>query len=211
MKLLRAPAASPLFLAAAALLVLAARAGQDAPGPTGRETLLKARPEWAAAVSAYRPRPEALERIRAFAKPLKIDLFFRLDAPECRDFVVSFLRLQEALDPALIAVRWIAVSADLKEPKDEILAAFIESVPTLTVQVDGYELGRIVGPPPTTLEEALEAMLATYISAEDVDFNDRESMRGFKHNLLPIACTPCHAAGRPTSRLGPSGTRPLPR
>lgn len=194
-------AAAFLFLAAAALFGLASQAGQEAPGPMNRDQLLRIRPEWTAAAAAYRPRPEALDRIRSFAKPLKIDLFFRLDAPESRDFVASFLRLQEALDPARIAVRWVAVSADLKEPKDEVLAAFIESVPTLTVQVDGYELGRIVGPPPTTLEEALEAMLATYISPEDVDFNDRESMRGFKHNLLPIACTPCHAAGRATSRL----------
>lgn len=200
-----------MILAAAALLGLAGRAGQDVAGPMSRDQLLKARPDWTAAAAAYRPRSEALERIRSFAKPLKIDLFLRLDAPESREFAASFLRLQEALDPALIAVRWVAVSADLREPKDEILAAFIESVPTLTVQVDGYELGRIAGPPPTTLEEALEAMLATYISPEDVDFNDRESMRGFKHNLLPIACTPCHAAGRATSRPWPSGTRPLPR
>ncbi len=203
--------AAPGLLAAAALLALAARAGQDPVGPMTRDQVLKARPDWAEAAASYRPRPDALERLRTFPKPLKIDVFFRLDAAECRDFVGSFLRLQEALDAGKIAVRMVAVSPDLGEPREEILAAFIESVPTLAVHVDGYELGRIVGPPPGTLEEALEALLATYISVEDVDFDDRESMRGYKHNLLSIACTPCHAAGRATSRPWPSGNPPLPR
>jgi hypothetical protein len=191
--------------------VLAARAGQEPVGPMARSEVLKARPDWAAVAASYRPRPDALERVRSFPQPLQIEVFFRLDTADCRDFVGRLFRLQDALDAGRVTVRLIAVSADLKRPQEEILSLFIESVPTLTVRVDGYELGRIVGLAAGTLEEELDALLATYIRVEDVNFDDRESMRGFKHNLLPIACTPCHGAGRFISTRSSSGTRLLPR
>lgn len=196
----RASGAARAVLAAGLLAALALDAGQ---GPTGlltREEILKARPDWAAVMEAYRPRPDVLDRIRTFVKPLAVEIFFGLDSADSRDLVARFLQLHESLDAGLVTVKYIAVSPDLKSPLADIQARIVESVPTLLVRVDDYELGRIIGAPLGSLEEGIEAILMAYVDPAYIDFNDRESLRGTKHNTLPIPCTPCHLAGRGRAR-----------
>ncbi len=182
--------------AAGLVLAFALSAGQDPTGPMTRDEILKARPAWAAVMETYRPRPDVLERIRNFARPLAVEIFFGLDSADSRNLVSQFLRLQELLDPAFIKAAFIAVSPDLKDPSADIQASLVESVPTLIVRVDDRELGRIVGPPLGSLEEGIEAVLTALVDVEGIDLNDRESLRGVKHDTWPIPCWPCHLASR---------------
>jgi hypothetical protein len=206
-------------LAIGLLAVLALGAGQDPVGPMTRDEILKARPDWAAVMDAYRPRPDVLDRIRTFFKTLAVEVFFGLDSADSRDLVARFFRLYESLDAGMVTVKYVAVSPDLKNPLEDIQARIIESIPTLIVRVDDYELGRIIVAPQGSLEEGIESILMAYIDPATIDFNDRESLRGTKHNTLPIPCWPCHLAGRARPRSRPaatwprssSGTRPLPR
>ena len=151
-------------------------------------------------MEAYRPRPDVLDRIRTFVKPLAVEIFFGLDSADSRDLVARFFRLYEALDPGLVSVKYVSVSPDLKAPLEDIQARIVESVPTLLVRVDDYELGRIIVAPQGSLEDGIEAILMAYVDPAYIDFNDRESLRGTKHNTLPIPCTPCHLAGRSRAR-----------
>jgi hypothetical protein len=196
----RASGAARAALAAGLLAALALGAGQGPTGPLTRDEILKARPDWAAVMDAYRPRPDVLDRIRTFVKPLAVEIFFGLDSADSRDLVARFLRLHESLDAGLVTAKYIAVSPDLKSPLADIQARIVESVPTLLVRVDDYELGRIIGAPQGSLEEGIEAILMAYVDPAYIDFNDRESLRGTKHNTLPIPCTPCHLAGRSRAR-----------
>ena len=132
------------FGAAGLLAALALGAGQDPIGPLTRDDILKARPDWAAVMDAYRPRPDVLDRIRTFVKPLAVEIFFGLDSADSRDLVARFFRLYEALDPSLVSVKYVSVSPDLKAPLEDIQARIVESIPTLIVRVDDYELGRII-------------------------------------------------------------------
>ena len=162
-----------------------------------RDEILKARPDWAAVIQTYRPRTDVLERIRTFIKPLAVEVFFGLDSADSRDLVARFLRLQESLAPSFVTVSYIAVSPDLKHPLADIQARAVESIPTLIVRVDDYELGRIVGiPQGESIEEGFDAILAAYVDVESINFDDRESLRGTKHNTLPIPCWPCHLTAR---------------
>jgi hypothetical protein len=165
-----------------------------------RDAILKTKPAWAAVMEAYRPRPDVMERIRSFVKPLAFEMVFNLESGDCRDVAGRFFRLQDGLDANLVTAKLIAVSPDLKHPAEEILSRFVETLPTLIIRVDDYELGRIVGVPSDSLEEAVDAVLATWIDPAGINFNDRESLRGFKHNTLPIPCWPCHLQGHGRGR-----------
>ncbi len=143
----RASGAARAVLAAGLLAALALGAGQGLTGSLTRDEILKARPDWAAVMEAYRPRPDVLDRIRTFVKPLAVEIFFGLDSADSRDLVARFFRLYESLDPGLVSVKYVSVSPDLKSPLADIQARIVESVPTLLVQVDDYELGRIIVAP----------------------------------------------------------------
>jgi hypothetical protein len=166
-------------------------------------------------MESYRPRPDVLDRIRTFVNPLAVEIFFGLDSADSRDLVARFFRLYEALDQSLVSVTYVSVSPDLKAPLEDIQARIVESIPTLIVRVDDYELGRIIVSPQGSLEDGIEAILMAYVDPAYIDFNDRESLRGTKHNTLPIPCWPCHLAGRALRPKGrdaggsDAGQRPL--
>jgi hypothetical protein len=180
-------------------LVLGAFGVSGQTGPLTKEGLLNEHKDWAEVKDAYRPRPDAIDRIRSFWKPVTIEIFLGTWSADSRDLVGRFFKIQESLDPAAVSVSLIGVSPDGTSPADVLQANAVEIIPTLIIRVDDLEIGRIVGPPQEPLEDGLDAILASYIDPSTIDLNDRESLRGIRHNTFPIPCWPCHVPSRPAS------------
>ena len=164
-----------------------------------REKILKALPEWDRLAKAYEPNIRAVDAIHYFSKPVRIRVFFASWKPEGKALTAAFLRTIEMADNSSVAVEWIGVSKDLKEPADALRSDTVDQTPTFIIFVEGVEKGRIIGAPQFTIEEDVASLLLDMPVAASADDYDMEYFRRTPHSHLPINCSPCHAPVRPRS------------
>jgi thiol-disulfide isomerase/thioredoxin len=172
-------------------------------GPLPKEKILEALPEWARLAKAYEPNIRAVDAIHYFSKPARIRVFFASWNPDGKALTAAFLRTMEMADNSAVAVEWIGVSKDMKEPSEALRSGAVDKVPTLIVFVEGVEKGRVIGAPQFTIEEDVASLLLDMPVSASADDYDMEYFRRTPHSHLPIDCSPCHIPVRPRSLRHP--------
>ena len=133
------------------------------PGATGelsKDKLWETVPVWLSVMKSYEPNAEAVKAIKAIDKSTVVTLAFGTWCPDSKNYVP---RLIKALDSAAndkIKVKLIGIDNQFHEPVNSVQPLRITNVPTVIVERDGHEIGRVVETPASsTMEEDLAAIL----------------------------------------------------
>jgi len=168
-------------------------------GPVSKEKILEALPDWARLAKAYEPNIRAVDAIHYFSKPTRIRVFFASWNPDGKAVAAAFLRTMEMADNSVVAVEWIGVSKDMKQPAEALRSGAVDKVPTFIIFVEGVEKGRVIGAPQFAIEEDIAALLLDMPVSASADDYDLDYFRRTPHSHLPINCSPCHVPVRPRS------------
>lgn len=129
-------------------------------GPTSREAIEAAAPEWVQAEVEAQPEAEAAQALATVAPGAEVTVFL---GTWCGDSRREVPRLWRALDESGVVfpfrIRYLGVDRAKQEPADEIGENGIRFVPTFIVSRDGREVGRIVETAPHGIEKDLLALL----------------------------------------------------
>jgi hypothetical protein len=136
------------------------RSQSGAEGPLTREKLWETVPVWRTLSEDYKPDAEAVAALRACGSDTRVTLLFGTWCPDSKKHITRLLKaLDNAANPHL-QVSMIAINHDFDEPADTIQSRELTNVPTVIVERDGREIGRIVETPATaTIEDDLAAIL----------------------------------------------------
>jgi hypothetical protein len=133
--------------------------GEDLVGPTVREAILEHCPAWMDHVAAYQPKLEALDKLRALGREVRIEIYFGSWCSDSETHLSAFFKILDLVDSPLIQTVYVGVP----EAKDKRAAYYqgrdIAKLPTFVVSVDGREAGRIVETPERSVEEDLVRIL----------------------------------------------------
>jgi hypothetical protein len=133
--------------------------GGDLVGPTVREAILEHCPAWTDHVAAYQPKPEALDKLRALGREVRIDVYFGSWCSDSETHISAFFKVLDLVDSPLLRATYVGIP----EAKDERAPYYqgrdITKLPTFVVIVDGREAGRIVETPERSVEEDLVRIL----------------------------------------------------
>jgi len=129
-------------------------------GPTTREQVEAAVPEWVQAGVEAQPDIEAAKALAAVEPGAEVTVFL---GTWCGDSRREVPRLWRALDEiggiVPFEIRYVGVSRDKKEPAGPVAENDIRFVPTFIVRRDGQEVGRIVEDAPGGVESDLLSLL----------------------------------------------------
>lgn len=140
-------------------LVLAACASQAPIGPIHPAELRAAAPAFARSETAPADEVAALQQALTKHGPAEVTVYF---ADWCHDSVRELprlLALVEAQAPERLKLQLINLDHDKRDPAGRAEAAGITRTPTIVVQRNGRELGRIVERPQLTVGQDLIALL----------------------------------------------------
>lgn len=133
---------------------------QGLTGETDNQKLFETVPVWRSLMDGYRPDLNAVAAIKAIQPETTITVAL---ATWCSDSKQHVPRLLKALDTAgnpHLHIKLIGIARQFREPAETIKQRKIVHVPTVIVERDGVELGRIVeNPTANTIEEDLAAIL----------------------------------------------------
>ena len=135
-------------------------AHQGLTGETDNHRLFETVPVWRSVMERYQPNLDAVASIKAIQPETTIIVAL---ATWCSDSKQHVPRLLKALDAAgnpHLHIKLIGIARQLREPAETIKQRKIVHVPTVIVERDGVEIGRIVeNPTAKTIEEDLAAIL----------------------------------------------------
>jgi len=129
-------------------------------GPLTREEIESALPDWVAAELEATPDIVASEELASALAGAKITVFLGTWCSDSRRLLSRLWRAFDEvgiLDP--VAVRYIGIDRSKREPSEWIGEESILLVPTIVVEKEGRELGRIVETAPHGIETDLAAIL----------------------------------------------------
>ena len=136
-------------------------AHQGLTGETDNQKLFETVPVWRSLMDSYQPDLNAVAAIKSIQSETAITVAL---ATWCSDSKQHIPRLLKALDAAgnrRLHIKLIGIGRGLREPAEAIRQRNIVRVPTVIVERDGIELGRIVeNPTAKTMEEDLAAILS---------------------------------------------------
>jgi thiol-disulfide isomerase/thioredoxin len=134
------------------------------PGLTGEMSLDKlweTVPVWQSVMKQYQPNAQAVEAIRSNDKNTTVTLAFGTWCPDSKNYIPRLLKALHVADNAKIKLDLIGIDNQFREPVNVVQPLRITNVPTVIVNRDGHEIGRIVETPAaSTMEEDLAAILA---------------------------------------------------
>jgi thiol-disulfide isomerase/thioredoxin len=129
-------------------------------GPTSRDAVEAAAPEWVQAEVEAQPDAEAARALAAVEPGAEVTVFL---GTWCGDSRREVPRLWKALDETGGAVpfqvRYVGVDRAKKEPAAAVAENGIRYLPTFVVRRNGREVGRIVETSPNGVEKDLLALL----------------------------------------------------
>jgi hypothetical protein len=135
-------------------------AHQGLTGQTDNQKLFETVPVWRSLMESYQPDLNVVAAIKAIQPDTTITVAL---ATWCSDSKQHVPRLLKALDAAgnrRLLIMLIGIARKLSEPVEAIKRFNIVRVPTVIVERDGVEIGRIVeNPKAKTMEEDLAAIL----------------------------------------------------
>jgi thiol-disulfide isomerase/thioredoxin len=134
------------------------------PGSVGemtREKLWETVPVWHAVTDGYRPASDTVAALKTCDKETNVTLFFGTWCPDSKNYIPRLIKaLAEAANDKL-KVKLVGIDNQFHEPVDTVQPRRITNVPTVVVERDGREIGRIVETPATsTIEADLAAILS---------------------------------------------------
>jgi hypothetical protein len=132
---------------------------EDLVGPVGREAILEHCPAWTALIASYQPKPEALDKLRALGREVRIEIFFGSWCSDSEAHVSEFFKVLDLVDSPLLQPAYFGVPEAKDKRPPYYQGRDIVKVPTFVVFVDGREAGRIVEKPERSLEEDLVRIL----------------------------------------------------
>ena len=134
------------------------------PGVTGEmslEKLWESVPVWRAVMEDYSPNAAAVAALKANNAGAKVTLLYGTWCPDSKNYIPRLLKALRAAANDKIEVKLIGIDNQFREPVDTVQPRRITNVPTVIVERNGREIGRIVETPATaTIEEDLAAILS---------------------------------------------------
>jgi hypothetical protein len=133
------------------------------PGATGAMTLDKlweTVPVWRAVMNNYRANAKAVAEIKASDKITAVTVVLGTWCPDSKNYVPRLMRAINDASNDKIQVKLVGIDNLFHKPVDTVQPRRITNVPTVIVERDGHEIGRIVETPASkTIEEDLAAIL----------------------------------------------------
>lgn len=133
------------------------------PGVTGEMTMEKlwsSVPVWRSVMEDYQPNREAVAALKANNTETKLTLVYGTWCPDSKNYIPRLLKALTAAANDKLQVKLIGIDNQFREPVDTVQPRRITNVPTVIVERNGREIGRIVETPAaTTIEEDLAAIL----------------------------------------------------
>ncbi|HEX5731948.1 MAG TPA: thioredoxin family protein [Blastocatellia bacterium] len=133
------------------------------PGLTGEvslDKLFETVPVWRSLMESYEPKSEAVAALKASDKPAAVTVVLGSWCPDSKNYVPKMMKALGAAGNDRLQVKVIGIDNQFHEPIDIIQQRRIINVPTVIVEREGREIGRIVETPAAeTMEEDLAAIL----------------------------------------------------
>ncbi|MBW3671633.1 MAG: thioredoxin family protein [Acidobacteria bacterium] len=161
-------------------IVMASIAGRSvviAPhrSPTGTldvDRFLESYPSWRARMTSYKAGSDHIAALRAIDHPVDLSVVFATWCGDSRREVPRLLKAIEEADNPNLRVSLIGIDSEFQKPLDVIHEQRIINVPTVIVERDGEEIGRIVETPALA---TMEADLTAILSGESTEHQGRWS------------------------------------
>ena len=134
------------------------------PGITGEMTadkLWETVPVWRSMMEGYQPNASAVAAIKANTAETKVTLLYGTWCPDSKNYIPRLIKALKMAGNDKLQVKLVGIDNQFREPVDAVQPRRITNVPTVIVERDGREIGRIVETPATkTIEEDLAAILS---------------------------------------------------
>lgn len=135
-------------------------AHQGLTGETDKQKLFETVPVWRSLMESYQPDLNVVAAIKAIQPDTTITVALATWCSDSKQHVPRLLRALDAAGNRRLHIKLIGIARKLSEPVDAIKRFNIVRVPTVVVERDGVEIGRIVeNPKAKTMEEDLAAIL----------------------------------------------------
>lgn len=157
-------------------------------GETTAEDLWRAAPVWQALGEGYAPDAEAVERLRTVSEPTTVTVAFGTWCGDSKRHVPALLASLDAAENPNLEVRLVGLERGFDGPLDFIRDQRLTNVPTMIVQRQGKELGRIVETPAmANVESDLAAILDQQPPVHDGRWDRGEQIASGRYLILDSA------------------------
>ena len=135
-------------------------AHQGLTGETDNQKLFETVPVWRSLMDSYQPDLNAVAAIKSIQPETTITVALATWCSDSKQHMPRLLRALKLAGNTHLHIKLIGIGRKLHEPSDIIKHLKIVHVPTVIVERDGVEMGRIVeNPKAKTMEEDLAAIL----------------------------------------------------
>jgi hypothetical protein len=129
-------------------------------GEVDEKTLFATVPAWGRSMESYQPVAAAVAGLAKEKRPVALTVVFGSWCGDSKEFVPRVLKSVHAAANPNLSVRLVALDNDFLHPQDVIAGRRIINVPTVIVESEGGEIGRITETPAgKTMEEDIAAIL----------------------------------------------------
>jgi thiol-disulfide isomerase/thioredoxin len=136
-------------------LLLPLQAETEMLGPLTREAVLKDCPDWQEVVARYQPDGTAIDGLRAFNRPVQVEVFLGTWCPDSKAHVSEFFKVLDLAENAVISTTYVGIPRDKAQRPQYYQGKDIQKLPTFLVFMNGREKGRIVEVPKKSIEQDL--------------------------------------------------------
>lgn len=123
------------------------------------QKLMQSLPGYTAASAEYKPDKKAIEAIQKEIRDTDILVFFATWSPASKHWIPQLMKTLEVASNPNLHAKYFGLSKDLQEPRYEVGRYHVTQAPTVVVEREGKELGRIEGKPKESMEKDLEKIL----------------------------------------------------
>ena len=142
------------FVASAGERTVVVAPHQSKAGPMTIEELWGTAPVWRSIAETYEPDGAIVERLRAIAEPVRLQVVMATWCGDSRQYVPRLLKSIERAANPNITVDLRGIGPDFLSPMDFVQDANITNVPTVIVHRGSEEIGRFVETPAGTSVES---------------------------------------------------------
>lgn len=125
-----------------------------------RADLLAHSPEYIRGAAAYKPDPQAVNRLRGQLRDVKLRVFFGSWCPHCKHMLPHILKVEEGLVGSKVTFEYYGLPRPPAAWQDaEVVRLGVKGVPTAIVYVAGREAGRMTSNDFARVELSLSSLL----------------------------------------------------
>ena len=133
------------------------------PGLTGEmnlDRLWETVPVWKATMENYKPGAADVAALNGIDKETNLTLLYGTWCGDSKYYIPRLLKALSAASNRKLHVKLVGIDNQFREPADTVQSRRLTNVPTVIVERDGREIGRVVETPATkTFEQDLAAIL----------------------------------------------------